>query len=230
MNNKNIIAVRNLIRSISPHNLRSPEVVANLVRAFGLVQWGGDAFGDDELFKNQSSDMAGIYQTPMQIAEALVYLSMFEINSFLEVGVFHGGNFFFTSEYLKRFNPEISCTGVDPTEYLNPEIKEIIDREQYLSFKSLSSETLAGQKFDLVLIDGDHTTEWVKKDWENVGQHAKICMFHDIQGDPCPDVVEFWKKLKADYPNNIVKEFISYTKKPTQGIGIIHNDKKGCKA
>lgn len=229
MKNKNILAVQNLLRCLDLASLKDAEVVVNLVRAFGLVQWGDDTFGQDTVFKNSAVDQAGIYQTPAQIAEALVYLSDFKITSYLEVGVFQGGNFLFTSEYLRRFNPGIQCLGVDPTEYLNPEIRAIIEGEIFLSFKSMNSDKLAGRGYDLVMLDGDHTAAGVKKDWENVGKHAKICMLHDIQGPICPDVVAFWKALKAERPDSTVKECLKWTGKPTQGIGIIHNEKKGNK-
>jgi hypothetical protein len=225
MKNKNIIAVRNLIRSMDIESLKNPEVVANLVRAFGIVQWGPDVFGQDEVFKNHSGDMAGIYQTPDQIGKALVYLSKFRINSYLEVGVFQGGNFLFVSEYLRRFNPDIQCTGIDPTGYLNDEIRAIIETELFLSYKAIDSDQLAGQEFDLVFIDGDHTAEWAKRDFENVGRHAKICMFHDIQEISCPDIVAFWKTVKGKKG----VEFLDHTSsEPSQGIGIIV--KKGDKS
>ena len=224
MKNKNIIAVRNLLRCLDIESLKNPEVVANLVRAFGIVQWGPDAFGKDEIFKNQSADMAGMYQTPDQIGKALVYLSNFKINSYLEVGVFQGGNFLFVYEYLRRFNPEIRCTGIDPTGHLNDEIRAIIETELFLSFKAITSDQLAGQEFDLVFIDGDHTAEWAKRDFENVGRHAKICMIHDIQEASCPGVVEFWETIKGKK----AVEFLDHTsEKPSQGIGII--TKKGDK-
>ena len=226
MKNKNIIVVQNLIRCLDLEALKNVEVVANLVRAFGLVQWGDGTFGDDELFKNPAVDQAGIYQTPAQIAEALVHVSQFKINSFLEVGVFQGGNFLFCSEYLRRFNPGIQCLGVDPSDYLNPEIKHIIDREIFVSYKSMTSDKLAGRSFDLVMLDGDHTAAGVNNDWENVGKQAKICMLHDIQGAICPDVVAFWKALKEANPDSVIKECLAYTGKPTQGIGIIHNEEK----
>lgn len=221
MKNKNIIAVQNLIKCLDFGSLRNAEVVANLIRAFGIVQWGPDVFGGDEIFKNRFGDMAGIYQTPNQIAKALVYLSEFEINSYLEVGVFQGGNFIFVSEYLQRFNPNIQCLGIDPTGYLNDEIGIIIDRESWMSFnKTSTSDDLKGKKFDLVFIDGEHTGEWVRKDWENVGCHAKICMIHDIQETTCPDIIKFWATVKTE--KSI--EFLDHTSPvPLQGIGIIHN-------
>ena len=222
--NKNIIAVRNLIRTLDIQSLRNPEVVANLVRAFGIVQWGPEVFGDEEYFKNPYPYMAGIYQTPNQISKALVYLSDMEINTYLEIGVFQGGNFLFVSEYLRRFNPNIRCIGIDPTDFLNDEIKWLIDHETFISFKSINSDSVIGQEFDLVFIDGEHTTEWINKDWNNVGKFAKICIIHDIQETTCPDCIEFWNKLRQSKKK--ILEFLDYSSKiPTQGIGIIHNQK-----
>ncbi|MBW1813430.1 MAG: class I SAM-dependent methyltransferase [Deltaproteobacteria bacterium] len=221
MKNKNIIVVQSLIKQLDLKTLKRPAIVADLIRAFGIVQWGPPAFGNDEKFKNAFEDMAGIYQTPDQIAKALIYLSTFEINSYLEIGVFQGGNFIFVSEYLRRFNPKIKCTGIDPTNYLNPEIKEIIDSEDWLTFLPITSNEITTLKFDLVFIDGDHDNGWIKKDWENVGRNAKICMLHDIQEVSCPEIVEFWGKLKGEKV-----EFLDYSSElSSQGIGIIQGGK-----
>jgi len=170
MNNKNIIAVRNLIRRLDKESLKNPEVVANLIRAFGIVQWGPDVFGADEVFKNASPEMAGIYQTPDQIAKALVYLSDYKINSYLEVGVFQGGTFLFVSEYLRRFNPKIQCTGIDPTDYLNPEIADIINAESWLSFLPCTSDDVAGKPFDF---DGI-TTGWIHGSSKSVNSSSNM--------------------------------------------------------
>lgn len=225
MNNKNITAVINLIRCLEIESLKNPEVVANLVRAFGIVCWGSPVFGEDEIFKNRHEDMAGIYQTPDQIAKALVYLSQFKINSYCEIGIFQGGNFVFVSEYLKRFNPEIKCIGIDPTNYLNPEIKAIIEQSGFMSFVPETSEAIKDFVFDLVFLDGDHTAEWINQDYSNVGKKAKICMFHDIQESSCPDIVEFWENIKKTLPKKKVSVEFTEQKStaPLQGIGIIHD-------
>jgi len=222
MNNKNIIVVQNLIRSLDHKTLQNPNVVINLIRAFGIVQWGPAVFGEDEVFKNANENMAGIYQTPAQLANALIYLSDFEINTYLEIGVFQGGNFLFVSEYLRRFNPKIQCLGIDPTWYLNDEIRNIIEAEMFMSFKSVTSDQIAGTKYDLVFIDGEHTEDWVKRDYENVGQYAKICMIHDINEMSCPGVVAFWNTIKG----KSYKECLDHTSdNPSQGIGIIKGAK-----
>jgi hypothetical protein len=222
MKNKNIIAVSNLIQCLEIESLRNHIVVSNLVRAFGLVQWGPPVFGSEELFKNPSEDMAGIYQTPAQIAKALVYLSDIQINTFLEIGVFQGGNFLFMSEYLRRFNPDIRCFGIDPTNYINPEIRQIIDLSEWMRFASVTSDQIQGRRFDLVFIDGDHTENWIKRDYENVGRHAKVCMIHDIQETSCPDIVAFWNGLRMVEDKVLVELLDCSTDVPLHGIGIIH--------
>ena len=212
-------AALNIMRSLDLSSLKNPEVVANIVRAFGIVAWGPRTAGPE----TQYIVPAGIAQTPDQIAKALVYLSKFKINSFCEIGVYHGGNFLFCSEYLRRFNPEIRCIGVDPTNHLDAEVRCVIEREMFLSFKSLTSDQVAGEVFDFVFIDGDHIAPWPAKDYENVGRHAKICGFHDLQDPGWPDVAAFWQTLKGDKKKVMVEFLDDLSGCSTHGIGIIHD-------
>jgi hypothetical protein len=225
--NRNIVTVVNLIRTLDTESLRNAEVIANLVRIFGLMPWvnpGMNLVGPEVPFINQTGE-AAIGQTPKQISKALVYLSKFKINSFCEIGICYGGNFLFCAEYLKRFNPEIQCLAVDPSNYLNLQIREMIDMSDWMRYVALTSDNLIGRKFDLVFIDGDHTLPWVTKDWENLGKHAKICAFHDIQEDLWPDSMTFWKEIKNTKRTTV--EFLDcFSDRATHGIGIIH-DKEG---
>jgi hypothetical protein len=221
MKNKNIPAVQNLIRCLPLDSLKNPEVVANLVRAFGIVAWGPRTIGPEVRFINP--DNAGIAQTPDQIAKCLVYLSQFKINSFCEIGIYFGANLLFCSEYLRRFNPDIKCLGVDPTGFLDSDIKELIDKEIWITLKPMTSEDLKGEKFDYVFIDGDHVQPWVQMDWQNLGQHAKICGFHDLQDPGWPDVAQYWNTLKGNKDKVMVEFLDDLSNMKTHGIGIIHN-------
>ena len=105
----------------------------------------------------------------------------------------------------------------------------VIEKEVWITFKPITSDSIANQEFDLVFIDGDHTTEWINRDWNNVGKQSKICCIHDIQETTCPDIIEFWSELKKSKKKTV--EFLDCTSPvPTQGIGIIHNIKEAVKA
>jgi hypothetical protein len=218
--NRNIKPVLNILRTLDVASLKNYEVVANLVRLFGIMPWvlAGTVEGPEVEYVNPPY-VAAIGQTPDQIAKALVYLSDYKINSYCEIGIYYAGNFLFVSEYLRRFNPGIQCLGVDPNNYVSQEIRERVELSDWMRFATVTSEQIVGRKFDLVLIDGDHSAPWPGKDWENVGKYANICMFHDLQDSLWPDVVAFWGTLKGKK----VEFLDTWEGRVTHGIGLIHN-------
>jgi len=224
VNNKNIIAVTNLIRCLDLASLKNADVVINLIRAFGISKWEQPYCGEDYIFINERIDMAGLYQTPIQLAKALVNLSNYSINTYCEIGVFQGGCFLFISEYLRRFNPDLISVGIDTMpDWLNPEVKALyIDNDDRLDYRAGTSDLIKGEAFDLCFIDGDHSCAALQRDWDNVGQYAKICMFHDIQEPTVPDVGIFWEQVKREKNYFLCTEYSS--PKPTQGIGVLFND------
>ena len=53
--------------------------------------------------------------------------------------------------------------------------------------------------FQFAFIDGDHTYDGAKQDWENYGPHCGVVAFHDIN---CPDwgVKKLWNEIKNAHP------------------------------
>ena len=81
---------------------------------------------------------------------------------------------------------------------------------------------LDGRKVDFLFIDGDHTYEGVKRDFEMYSNLVeRVIALHDITHHPyVPDchVEIFWKEIKQVYRT---KEIISSPKQTCAGIGII---------
>ena len=83
---------------------------------------------------------------------------------------------------------------------------------------------LGENKIDFLLIDGDHSYEGVKKDFEMYAplvSNEGIIAFHDIKSGPASEVggvPQFWNEIRSGYPHaEIIDDFLS----PSYGIGIL---------
>jgi hypothetical protein len=74
-------------------------------------------------------------------------------------------------------------------------------------------------KADFYFIDGDHSYEYVKQDYENYKHLCKYMGFHDILGQrDCEGVNKLWNEIKNSHKN---WEFIDSDLNIASGIGII---------
>ena len=86
---------------------------------------------------------------------------------------------------------------------------------------------LNGKNVDFLFIDGDHSYEGVKKDFEMYSPLVKdggIIAFHDIIS-AC-DISKFWSEIKEDYTEEMKGNYIEIIKDQDQGlvgIGVLFN-------
>ncbi len=153
-----------------------------------------------------------IWQYPNQFSKYLQLLSKLHITSYIEIGCRWGGTFVLTNEYLKRFNSISKSVAVDiidsPVLYYCMENNET----HFLKVNSTSDEFKKYMKrnfFDLVFIDGDHSYQGVKNDYECSKNSGKVFVFHDIINDACPGVAYFWNELKRNEISNY--DFYEFT-------------------
>jgi predicted O-methyltransferase YrrM len=89
-------------------------------------------------------------------------------------------------------------------------------------------ETLRGRKIDFIFIDGDHTYEGVKRDFNLYGpllRKGGLIGFHDIAKHPRwrkVDVDLFWKEVKEKYDTSW--ELIEDKNQEWAGIGLVKID------
>ena len=203
-----------LIRSARLSDLRDPGFLEHeLLPQLGL---------NDELLRQFPPSLyphtgQGLYhwQYPNQFGPYLARVSRLGIQSYLEIGVRHGGTFLITIEYLSRFNPIQRAVGIDlgvPSSALReyaaarPHVTVLEGDSRGREFTTLVRE---GQPFDLVLIDGDHSEEGCRADLELVAEHGRVLVFHDIVSEPTPGVRKVWADFK--HANGELHEFAEFT-------------------
>jgi hypothetical protein len=204
------------IQSATLDQLRDTAFMVEVIRSIGLKYDERDAYGREVTHMNTKAD--GLWQIPQQIAGCLICLSSYRIESFLEIGTSVGWTSSVMSAYLRRFNPNLRAVTVDPAPSFR--LYDMVKGHVPLSYAvGKTSDDFKGQAFDLCFIDGDHSFEWVSRDYENVGKLAKISMFHDINDDfvsALPEldggVRRFWKNLlKEEADEATFREFIDHS-------------------
>jgi len=158
----------------------------------------------------------------------------------MEIGTAEGGTFYIWTRYLESASKLISLDlprgefGGGYSESHIPFFKKFNKDKKMLFFRKNShnpqtkqeiKEELNEEKVDFLFIDGDHTYEGVKQDFEMysplVSENGTVA-FHDIVPGPSNrvgGVPEFWEEIKEDYPN---REFVKDWEQGAWGIGVIY--------
>lgn len=172
-------------------------------------------------------------QFPIQFGPYLAAMTQQKVSSYLELGVERGGTFAVTVEVLRRFGLR-RALAVDLD---RPAILEQWSRPE-VSFGQVNSRSSAfadlvrqHAPIDLALIDGDHSEEGVRNDFEVLRPHTRMLAFHDIAEAGWPDVGQVWKSIKRDHANEY--EFLEFVEQYPEtpdgqlGIGVaIRRDEK----
>jgi len=164
------------------------------------------------------------WQYPNQLSKYLKLLSTFKINSYLEIGCRWGGTFVITNEFLKLKNKNVkafACDIIEMSDILTEYSKHSDFKYLFINSTLLDKENVQEQ-IDLILIDGDHSYNGVKIDFERSLQYSpKYVVFHDIKSDACGGVVKFWDEIKNNYKHHEFIEQYESVNGSYLGIGLI---------
>jgi hypothetical protein len=175
------------------------------------------------------------WQYPNQFSKYLIHLSKLNIESYLEIGVRHGGTFIITVEYLNRFKPIKRALGIDieTCPLILEYRKELNPNADFWQIDSTSDKFASFCRYcdniDLVLIDGDHFIDCVNCDYENINGFAKNIALHDISNEACMGVKEVWDRLKEEKHRYKITEFIEQYPEMSKenhfffGMGLLEN-------
>lgn len=153
-----------------------------------------DAIGEYTAKKNRdrNSDLyksVGCFFRPNYERGILLYalVSKFRISSFLEVGFGRGYSTFCVAKAMSDLGIDGKIKTIDPNfnkDFLN-QLAGIFPKEWFskIEFVNGKSEDILpdiDEKFDMVYIDGDHTYDATRKDWEMTKDiYSKFLLFDD---------------------------------------------------
>jgi len=176
-------------------------------------------------------------QARYEISELLKILDKAKPKVILEIGTLEGGTLFLFARTAPR-DAIIISVDLPPARFLfklrAPLYKTFVSGNQQLHLIKESSHDkitlekvkniLKGRKIDFLFIDGDHTYEGVKEDFEMyaplVRQNGMIA-FHDIILQSDCEVNRFWDEIKPKYKH---LEIVEDRKQNKIGIGLIKFD------
>lgn len=142
------------------------------------------------------------------------------INTYTEIGVDSGGTFYVTDSFLRSINPNFQRSHAYDIKF------KVVEWAQYaltydVKFFHGDSKIMKPIDVDWCLIDGDHTYEGAKADFEKMKDHARYIAFHDIDIiHSTTNVKKLWEELKPQYEHwEFRNEDVRF---PTPvGIGVI---------
>jgi Methyltransferase domain len=215
------------LREAPEDALRDPERLAVLLAEGGLNDEGFDEF-PPHLHPYCAKGLR-LWQLPNQFAPYLIEVARHGVRRYMEIGVRHGGSFTATVEYLSRVGELEEAVAVDI--FAVPALLPYpLDQP---SVRLMQADTLTDRfeswvhrhpGFDLAFIDGLHSYEACRRDFETMRPRARMLALHDISNHIEPAVGQVWKDIRREYADDY--DFHEFTaqydesRPPNMGIGL----------
>jgi cephalosporin hydroxylase len=198
------------------------------------------AFRTVDFLFSQTAELIRPWQFKEEMMELANEVEVIQPKVVVEIGTANGGTLFMACRLAAKDALIISIDlpggafGGGYPEWKTPVYSSFAGKQQCIHLLRGSSHSteifnqlktlLAGRKIDYLFIDGDHSYEGVKQDFEMysvlTAKNAKVA-FHDIvqhRDDSC-NVHRFWSEIKLRYP---YKEFVNDWNQKSFGVGVLN--------
>jgi predicted O-methyltransferase YrrM len=177
------------------------------------------------------------FQVPEELARLLEEVRALNPQAVLEIGTHRGGTLYL---WARLARPDAILISIDLpggkfgggySSFRAPIYRKFAQERQKLHLLRADSHSpatleearrlLSGRALDLLFIDGDHTFEGAKKDWEMYAPLVRpggLVVFHDVAGNyEDTQVKAFWDSIKTGY---VYREYMVHPN-GLYGIGVL---------
>lgn len=143
----------------------------------------------------------GIEQNKYELNELCKFITKNEIKTWLEIGIAHGELLRFMETEMK-----LEAMGITLPEHMHAHNGLTVmygsSRDPQI-VNSVKEHVNEHGKYDMIFVDGDHSYEGVKADYENYKGMCKYMGFHDACGwRDCQGVPMFLNEIKQTYKDS----------------------------
>lgn len=163
----------------------------------------------------------GLEQNEQELAMLVDFIQKKGVKTYLEIGIAKGD----LMRYVESLGVTVAGITLDRME-THKGLRVKYGKSQDAEIIEFMREGIKerGGTIGMIFVDGDHSYEAVKADYENYKGMCRYMAFHDILGlRDCEGVAKLWVELKEKHKT---LEFIADERKYASGIGIIYIGKE----